>query len=131
MIGLDTDVLIRYITQADPVQSAKATAWMEGRLTPENPGFISVVAMAEAAWVLKRSYGLADQEIAATIERLLQADVLVIESEQQVFASMVALKESQGSFADALIAALGTKAGCSGTLTFDHKALRLRGFEPA
>jgi predicted nucleic-acid-binding protein len=131
MIGLDTNVLVRYVTQDDPVQSAKATAWIEGRLTPDNPGFISVVAMAETVWVLERTYGLADRDIAAFIERLLQADVLVIENEQQVFAAMVTLKESQGSFADALIAALGAKAGCFDTLTFDQKALRLPGFAPA
>jgi predicted nucleic-acid-binding protein len=131
MIGLDTNVLVRYVTQDDPVQSAKATAWIEGRLTPDNPGFISVVAMAETVWVLERTYGLADRDIAAFIERLLQADVLVIENEQQVFAAMVILKESQGSFADALIAALGVKAGCFDTLTFDRKALRMPGFAPA
>jgi predicted nucleic-acid-binding protein len=131
MIGLDTNVVVRYVTQDDPVQSAKATAWIEGRLTPDNPGFISVVAMAETVWVIERTYGLADRDIAAFIERLLQADVLVIENEQQVFAAMVTLKENQGSFADALIAALGVKAGCFDTLTLDQKALRMPGFAPA
>jgi predicted nucleic-acid-binding protein len=131
VIGLDTNLLVRYIMQDDPVQSAKATAWIEERLTAENPGFISVVAVAETVWVLERSYGVADQDIAATIERLLQADVLVVENEQQVFAAMIALKEGQGSFADALIAALGVKAGCSNTLTFDRRALRVPGFKPA
>jgi predicted nucleic-acid-binding protein len=131
MIGLDTNVLVRYVTQDDPIQSAKATAWIEERLTPENPGFISVVAMAETVWVLERTYGVADQNIASTIERLLQAEALVVENEQQVFAAMITLKENQGSFADALIAALGVKAGCSSTLTFDRRALRLPGFKRA
>jgi len=131
MIGLDTNVLVRYVTQDDPIQSAKATAWIEERLTPENPGFISVVAMAETVWVLERTYGVADQDIAATIERLLKAEALVVENEQQVFAAMITLKENQGSFADALIAALGVEAGCPGTLTFDRRALRLAGFKPA
>lgn len=131
MIGLDTNVLVRYITQDDPIQSAKATAWIEGRLTPDNPGFISIIAMAETVWVLKRTYGLSDREIAAFIERLLQADVLIIENAQQVFTAMVTLRKRLGSFADALIAALGAKAGCIDTLTFDQKALRLPGFTPA
>jgi predicted nucleic-acid-binding protein len=52
-----------------------------------------------------------------------------VENEQEVFSAMIALKEGQGSFADAVIAALGTTAGCSCTLTFDQKALRLPGFE--
>jgi len=131
MIGLDTDILVRYVMQDDPVQSATATAWIEERLTLENPGFISVVAMAETVWVLARTYGVADQDIAATIERLLQADILVIENEQEVFAATIVLKENRGSFADALIVALGVGAGCSGTLTFDRRALRLPGFKPA
>jgi predicted nucleic-acid-binding protein len=131
MIGLDTNVLVRYLAQDDPVQSPKATELIERGLTEENPGFISVVAMAEMAWVLERAYRLADHDIAATIERTLQAGILVVESEQEVFTAMIALKEGRGSFADALIGALGAKAGCSRTLTFDQKALRLPGFEGA
>jgi predicted nucleic-acid-binding protein len=131
MIGLDTNILVRYVMQDDPIQSATATAWIEEWLSPENPGFISVVAIAETVWVLDRTYGVADDDIAAAIERLLQADVLVIENEQQVFAATIVLKENRGSFADALIAALGVKAGCSSTLTFDRRALRLPGFNPA
>ena len=67
-------------------------------------------------------------EIAGAIERTLQADALIVESEQEVFTAMVGLKEGRGSFADALIAALGAKAGCSATVTFDRRALRLPGF---
>jgi predicted nucleic-acid-binding protein len=129
MIGLDTNVLVRYLTQDDLVQSPKATDLIERRLTEENPGFISVVAMVETAWVLARSYGLADHEIAAAIERILQIDVLLVENEQEVFIAMIALKEGQGSFADALIGALGARAGCSRTMSFDRNALRLSGFE--
>ena len=125
---LDTNILVRYLTQDDPVQSAKATELIERRLNEENPGFISLVAMVETAWVLERSYALPEGKIAAAIERLLQADVLVVESEQEAFTAMIALKQGHGSFADALIGALGAKAGCSRTLTFDQKALRLPGF---
>jgi predicted nucleic-acid-binding protein len=128
MIGLDTNILVRYVAQDDPVQSSKATALIERRLTEQNPGFISVVAMIETAWVLERAYRLTDHEIAAAIERVLQADVLVVESEEEVFYAMIALKEKRSSFADALIAALGARAECSHTFTFDQKALRLPQF---
>lgn len=130
MIGLDTNVLIRYLTQDDRVQSAKATELIEQRLTRRDPGFISIVAMAEAVWVLERAYRLGDVEIATTIESTLQADSLVVENEQEVFTAMIALKEGRGSFADALIGALCARAGCSATVTFDQKALRLPGFRP-
>ena len=129
MIGLDTNILVRYLTLDDPVQSLKATKIIERRLTEENPGFVSIVAMVETVWVLDRAYRLTAQEIAAAVERMLQADVLVVENEQDVFTAMIALKEGQGSFADAVITALGTRAGCPFTLTFDHKALRLPGFK--
>jgi predicted nucleic-acid-binding protein len=129
MIGLDTNILVRYLAQDDPVQSPQATELIENKLSEENPGFLSVVAMAETVWVLERAYGLSDKDIAAAVEGTLRASVLVVESEQEVFAAMIALKEGRGSFADALIGALGAKAGCSHTVSFDRKALRLPGFE--
>jgi predicted nucleic-acid-binding protein len=128
MIGLDTNILVRYVTQDDPTQSPRATQIVERQLTEENPGFVSIVAMVETVWVLERAYGLAAGEIAAIVERMLQTDVLVVENEQEVFTAMNALKTGQGSFADAVIAALGARAGCSRTLTFDRKATRLPDF---
>ena len=101
---------------------------MEEWVTVQDPGFISVVAMVETACVLDRGFGLTAREIAAAIERVLQADLLVVENEQEVFTSMVMLKEGRGSFGDALIGALGAKAGCSHTITFDRKASRLPDF---
>jgi predicted nucleic-acid-binding protein len=129
MIGLDANILVRHLAQDDPIQSPKATELIERRLTEADPGFVSIVAIAETVWVLERAYGVADHDIAAAIERVLQADVILVESEQEVFTAMIALKEGRGSFADALIGALGAKAGCSRTLTFDRKALRLADFE--
>jgi predicted nucleic-acid-binding protein len=58
MIGLDTNILVRYLAQDDPVQSPKATELIERQLTEENPGFVSVVAMVETVWVLDRAYVL-------------------------------------------------------------------------
>ena len=77
---------------------------------------------------LSPEFGLTAQEIAAAVERILQVEVLVVENEQEVFAATVALKQGQGAFADALIAGLGARAGCTHTLTFDKKALRLPAF---
>lgn len=129
MIGLDTNILVRYLAQDDPVQSAKATQIIEERLSEDEPGFISLVTIAETVWVLDRLYDQSPQEIAQLIERMLQSDTLSFQNEQEVFTAMVALKAGRGSFADALIGALGTWAGCGSTLTFDKRAARLAGFE--
>jgi predicted nucleic-acid-binding protein len=129
MHGLDTNILLRYLTQDDPVQARKATEIIERRLTPERPGVISLVTVVETVWVLGSVYGLTDRAVANTVERMLQADTLIIQNEQQVYTATMALRRGWGAFADALIGALGAWAGCDSTLTFDKKAGRLAGFE--
>jgi predicted nucleic-acid-binding protein len=128
MIGLDTNVLIRYLVQDDPVASPKATAILEKQLSEETPGFVSVVVTVEMFWVLESYYDFAPIDIAAALERLLAANYIVFEDEQEVFGAMAVIQEGTGDFADALIAALARRAGCSQTLTFDRKALRIPGF---
>jgi predicted nucleic-acid-binding protein len=68
MIGLDTNVLVRYLTQDNPPQARLATELIERRLSEQDPGFISVVAMVETVWVLDRAYGLSAAAIAGVIE---------------------------------------------------------------
>lgn len=131
MIGLDTNIVVRYLAQDDPLQSARATQIFEQRLTPAEPGFISLVTMAETVWVLSRAYGLSRTEIAAAVERMLQVDTLVVQNEQQVFTAMIALKAGIASFSDALIGAVSAWAGSRYTLTFDQKAARLKEFRSA
>ncbi len=127
MIGLDTNVLVRYFAQDDPKQSWRATEIIEG-LTESNPGFVSLVTVIETVWVLTRIYALPAQEIAKAIERMLQADTLAVQNEGEVFVAVVALRTGRGSFADALIGALAAWTGCETTYTFDRKATRLAGF---
>jgi predicted nucleic-acid-binding protein len=129
MIGLDTNVLVRYLTQDDPVQSSQAVAFIENGLAPDNPGFVSIVTMVETVWVLERFYKLGREDVSAAIEGILQADALVVEQEREVFTALIAFSSGLGAFADALIGALDARTGCSRTVTFDRKALRLPGFE--
>jgi predicted nucleic-acid-binding protein len=128
MIGLDTNIVVRYLIQDDPVQSPLANEIMERRLSVAEPGFVSVVVMAEIVWVLGSRYRFAAPHVAAAVERMLSARTLVVEREHEVHAAMIALRDGDGSFADALIGALAAGAGCSHTFTFDRKAARLPGF---
>jgi predicted nucleic-acid-binding protein len=129
LIGLDTNVLVRYLVQDDAMQLARATELIERRLTPASPGFISIVTIVETVWVLHRAYGFTRQEISSAVERVLQADVLVMQNEQEVFTAMVALRDGRGAFADALIGEFGLTAGCSYTYTFDRKTTQLSSFK--
>ncbi len=129
MIGLDTNVLVRYLTQDDAIQSSKATDLFERVITESEPGYISIVAMVETIWVLERTYEFSAADIAVAIEGMLQASVLTVENEQEVFTAMIAMKERRASFSHALIGALGAKAGCSRTMTFDRGVARLESFQ--
>lgn len=129
MIGLDTNVLLRYLAQDDPQQSARATEIIEQRLTEQEPGFISLVTVLEVVWVLKSLFKRSRQEIANDLEMLLAADTLEVQNEQEVYLAVVALRNGSGTFEDALIGSLGVWRGCSATLTFDEGAAkRLHGF---
>ena len=94
---LDTNVLVRYLTQDDPIQSPKAADLIERALTESEPGYISIVAMVETTWVLERTYEFSATDIAVAIERMLQAPVLTVESEQEVFTAMIAMKERRAN----------------------------------
>ncbi len=132
MIGLDTNVLLRYLAQDDPIQSPRATEIIERRLTEEEPGFLSLVSVLEVAWVLKSLFKRSRQEIANDIEMLLAADTIEVQNEQEVYNAVVSLRNGIGTFEDALIGLLGVWRGCSATLTFDEDAARrLHGFELA
>jgi predicted nucleic-acid-binding protein len=130
MIGLDTNVLLRYLVQDDPVQSLRATEIIERRLTEQNPGFVSLVSILEIVWVLGGLYKRTHSEVAQHIEMILAADTLEVQNEQEIYQVVVALRNGAGTFEDALIGGIGVWRGCSATLTFDRNAAkRLDGFQ--
>jgi len=121
MIGLDTNVVIRYIVQDDAGQAGAATALIES-LTPETPGFISIVTLIEIAWVLQRSYRLTREDIAEVIDGLLSSRQLVAERRAEAYHALATYKTSKADFADCVIERLGISAGCFITYTFDQTA---------
>ncbi|MDP3736143.1 MAG: type II toxin-antitoxin system VapC family toxin [Hyphomonadaceae bacterium] len=131
MIGLDTNIVVRLITQDDPAQTRIANRIIEQRLSASEQGFVSLAVVLETVWVLDSIYRFSGVEIATALRALLSDQALAVQSESEVFTALVALEENRASFADALIAALASTAGCAVTLTFDKEAARLPGFELA
>ncbi|CAN5275649.1 type II toxin-antitoxin system VapC family toxin [soil metagenome] len=127
MIGIDTNVLVRYVAQDDATQAAIATRFIEETLSREQPGHISLVALAELVWVLRTRYDASRPEIARTLEVLLTAPRLRVQDEAAVWIAVDEYDAGPADFADALIAALGRVHGCSHTVTFDRKATRITG----
>jgi predicted nucleic-acid-binding protein len=128
MIGLDTNVILRYLLQDHPKQTRQANLIVDRQLSERTPGFISLVTVLEIVWVLRSLLKQNPSQIASHLENLLAADSLEVQNEQQVFNAVFALKRGTGDFGDALIGALNAWAGCSHTLTFDRKAARLPHF---
>jgi predicted nucleic-acid-binding protein len=131
MIGLDTNVLVRYLVQDDPVQSKKANALIDRSAAQDAAMFINHVVMCELAWVLERGYGYARADLAELIEKILLARQFEIEKKDLVWAALADFSTSRADFADCLIGVTNVTAGCESTLTFDRSAALLQAFKQA
>lgn len=130
MIGLDTNVLVRYLAQDDPRQSASATRFIETRLSERSSGFISLVVLVELCWVLERIYSATPREIGETISDLLETPRFHLQQRevvQQAVRRFQDKKAGKAGFADLLIAQIALDEGCSSTVSFDRGAVRTAG----
>ena len=122
MIGLDTNVVIRFIAQDDEIQSPVATRFIS-RLSREQPGFISAVVLAEITWVLSRAYKASREDTAKAVEGLLRSAELVVENAEAAYRALAVYQASTSAeFADALIAEIAALAGARETVSFDRRA---------
>lgn len=122
MIGLDTNVIVRFLVQDDEVQSPLA-ARLFSRLSRDNPGFVSLVVLAEVSWVLARAYKASRAELSTAIEGLLRSAELKIENAEAAWRALGVYQASKSAeFADALIAEIAALEGVTQTLTFDRRA---------
>jgi predicted nucleic-acid-binding protein len=126
MIGLDTNVLVRYLTHDDPTQTAGAMRMMNS-LSFDSPGFLSLMVIAELVWVLAISYRYQKKEIERVLESLLQTKELVIERADIVSQASRAFRAGRADFADYLTERCAHAAGCEFTITFDQKAATVPG----
>jgi predicted nucleic-acid-binding protein len=121
MIGLDTNILVRYVTQDHAAQSAAAVKVVNS-LSSESPGFLSLVVVAELIWVLQFSYSFKKHQIEHVIERLLRSEELLVERADLVSQALRKFRISRANFADCLIERCGNAAECQYVLTFDKDA---------
>ena len=129
MIGLDTNVLVRYLAQDDKSQSASASRLIERELTPENPGFVSLIVLVETVWVLESCYGCSHVDIAAILERLLRVKQLKIQDAETAWRALRQFAPGKADFSDCLIERLGHAHDCLYTATFDRAAAKSAGMK--
>ena len=126
MIGLDTNVLVRYIMQDDPGQSSRATAIVES-LQGVGSAYITLVSMVELVWVLTVSFELTRAQVSQALDGILRTKQFKIENADQVIRALRVFKLGKSDFADCLIERSANSAGCDKTVTFDVKAAKHAG----
>ena len=128
MLGLDTNVLVRFLVRDHEAQFERAQRLIKREVAAKRKVLISLLVLLEAEWVLRSRYGLQKPQIMDAIAGLLDATETEFEDEPAIEEALYHWKESNADFADCLVGAHYRRLGCRGTATFDARALKLPGF---
>lgn len=120
--ALDTNVLVRFLTQDDAKQATRAETFLKKHCSKEQPGFINRIVLCELVWVLERGYRYSRGQIVATLEKLLRTQQLRIENASAAWQALALYETTKVDFADALIGVLNHEQGYEKTVSFDHTA---------
>jgi len=129
MIGIDTNILVRYVTQDDPHQSALATDWIESHCMPSNRGWINRIVLCELVWVLIRGYRYEKKEVIRLLERILETESLAVESSDEARSALQSYCNGPADFSDYLLLQTNLSKKVRTTITFDQKAATHPGFK--
>ncbi len=121
MTGLDTNVLVRYLTQDDPAQARRANAVVAEAVAKGEHCFLSGVVLCELVWVLRGAYGLEKHAVVTVLDRMLSTVQFEIEEKDLVRRALDDYRTGRGDFADYMIGQLNRDAGCAETVTFDRR----------
>ena len=128
MIGIDTNILARYILDDDPEWTDAAVHFIDEVCTEDSPGFVNPVVLAELVWLLTQQAGFGRPQVTAVIRDFLLADNLVIGNQDVVEHAMMQYEKGPADFADYLIAGLNAASGAAPTATIDKKAAKGDGY---
>lgn len=131
MLGIDTNVLVRFLVRDDQTQFEKARKLLKREVSNGRRVFINQLVLLETEWVLRSRYGLAKTLMLDTISGLLDAPDIQLEDEPAVEEALFIWRDANADFADCLIEARNRRLGCRATVTFDTKASKLSGFTAA
>src|SRR3989338_7493506 len=131
MLGIDTNILVRFLVQDDEAQFEKARKLIKREVSAGHRVFVNQLVLMETEWVLRSRYSVPKNQIIEAISGLLDATDIQLEDEPSIEEALFIWKESAADFADCLIGAKNRRIGCRATATFDGKAPRLPGFMAA
>jgi len=128
MLGIDTNVLVRFLVRDDEAQFEKARRLIKREVGAGENVFVNLLVLLETEWVLRSRYFLRKTEIIEAISGLLDATEVQFEDEPAIEEALLIWKDGAAEFADCLIGAHNRRLSCRATATFDAKAVRLPGF---
>lgn len=131
MLGVDTNVLVRFLVGDDKAQFEKARKLIKREVSAGHRVFVSQLVLLETEWVLRSIYSLPKGQVIEAISGLLDATDVQFEDEPAIEEALFTWKEANAEFADCLIGARNLRLGCRATVTFDLKASKLPGFMAA
>jgi predicted nucleic-acid-binding protein len=128
MIGLDTNVLVRFLVRDDEEQFERARKLIRRQAQDGQPVHISLLVLLETEWVLRSRYKLNKGEVLSVFSDLLSAVDMSFEDEPSIEEALFVWKDSPAQFADCLIGARHRALGCTATATFDGDVVKLPAF---
>ena len=126
MIGLDTNVLVRYLTHDDEAQYARVTAFIDAATKQGEQFVVSTVVLCELVWVLGTAYDYSREEIARALEQMFATAQFEIERLDEARQALGDFRATNADFSDALIGRINRSLGAESTVTFDRD---LKGME--
>lgn len=125
MLGIDTNILVRFLVQDDDAQFEKARKLIKREVSAGRRVFVNQLVLMETEWVLRSRYAVPKNQIIEAISGLLDSNDVKFEDEPVIEEALFIWKDSAADFADCLIGAKNRRLGCRATATFDSKASKL------
>lgn len=128
MIGVDTNVLVRYLTQDDPVQARKVDTFVAAAIESGDRLHVDDIVLCELVWVLRAAYRLGKPVIAAALDKVMSTGIFAFDDRELLRSALTDYRNGPGDFSDYVIGRRNARAGCEHTVTFDRPLNREQSF---
>lgn len=120
MTGIDTNILVRYLTQDDAAQARRVDAFVAETRDDGTRLYVDDIVLCELVWVLRGAYRLGKATIAAALEKVMSTALFSFNDRDLLRRALEDYRDGPGDFADYVIGRRNTRAGCGHTVTFDR-----------
>ena len=128
MIGVDTNILLRFALRDDAAQFPAASAFLEDASRLDEPAVVCPVALVEFVWTLMRRHRFSKHRVIDILDALTDSGRVIYSDDSLIRDCVDQWRVGDADLPDYLIAAVNLHAGARTTLTFDQTAAQEPGF---